>query len=80
MTTLEARIHYDELHEQAAAARPGRALATAIAAVFFAIGWIFGTAWLIAATCFFAVRTGFRDGARMKRVPRQAAPKPETER
>lgn len=80
MTTLEQRIHYDELHEQAAAARPGRAAATAIAAVFFALGWLLGALFFGAATCFFAARTGFRDGARMKRAARQPEQQPGAER
>ena len=59
-STLTERISLDDITAQAREVRTGRAILTAIAAVFFAIGWLAGRVvpWLL--WCCFAVRKGYR--------------------
>lgn len=60
MTTLTERIPLDEINREAAEVRTGRAILTAIAAVFFAAGWLAGRIVPVLMWCAFAVREGFR--------------------
>jgi hypothetical protein len=52
-----------QIAEHASQVRAGQVLATAVTAVFFAIGWVFGAAWRSAVFCCLAVRYGYRAGA-----------------
>jgi hypothetical protein len=63
VTTLAERIPLDEISRQAEQARPGRAVLTVIAAVFFALGWTAGRFFLALAWCAVAVRLGWQAGA-----------------
>jgi fatty acid desaturase len=59
------RVPLDRINEQARAARPGRALLTILAALFFAIGWVAGKTitviWLSIAWSFAAVKVGWQE-------------------
>lgn len=70
-TVLSARPDVDVITARAREARPGRMLLTVLAAVLFAVGWLFAQAvtrtgkaggglWLAAAWCWFAVVEGWR--------------------
>lgn len=58
---------------QAEAIRPGRALLTLIAGLFFAIGWLtaktFGVLWLVVAWSIAAVKVGWQEGRGQHRAP-----------
>jgi hypothetical protein len=72
-TALLERVPVDEIGAQARDARPGRAVLTVIAAVFFALGWCAARAVLCVAWCCVAVREGWREGRRGGAVNRGAA-------
>jgi hypothetical protein len=70
-TVLSARPDVDVITARARDARPGRMLLTLLAALLFAVGWLFAQAvtrtekvgaglWLTAAWCWFAVAEGWR--------------------
>ena len=61
MTT--ARIPVEQIADHADHVRPGVVIATAITAVFFALGWTFGATWRGIVYCCLAVRYGYRTGA-----------------
>lgn len=61
MTVLD-RVPVDAISAQAREVRPGRTLAALFAAVFFALGWLAGRAFLAVAWCGVAVREGWREG------------------
>lgn len=72
MTAVTQRLPYDEIREQTAQmrpARPGHAIATVITAMFVAAGWIIGASVWSVRFCAVAVRYGYRQGARIQRVP-----------
>lgn len=82
MTTL-TDIPVDELRGQAAQARPGHALATAVSTIFVVIGWLAGAAVSGVIFCALAVRYGYRMGrgrdpltGRWPGEPGQAPPRP----
>lgn len=60
MTVLTERIPLDDINRQAAEVRAGHAILTAVAAVFFAAGWLAGRVLPVLLWCCFAVREGFR--------------------
>lgn len=62
---------YDEIAGQAADIHVGRAIATAFAAVFIAIGWIVGRTIYGISFCVASIRYGYRQGARIRRVPQE---------
>jgi drug/metabolite transporter superfamily protein YnfA len=82
-TVLSARTDVDAITARAREARPGRMLLTVLAAVLFAVGWLFAQAvtrtekavgglWLAVAWCWFAVVEGFRQARPAKpKAPRQ---------
>ena len=59
-TSVLGRVPVGEINRQAAEVKTGRAVLTAIAAVFFAIGWLAGRVVPVLLWCCFAVREGFR--------------------
>lgn len=60
VTTLTERIPLSDINRQAAEVKTGHAVLTAIAAVFFAAGWLAGRVLPVLMWCCFAVREGFR--------------------
>ena len=60
MTALTERIPLEDINREAAEVRTGRAILTAVAAVFYAIGWLAGRVVPVLMWCAFAVRKGFR--------------------
>jgi hypothetical protein len=62
MTTVLQDIPVTQLQAQAAAARPGHAIATVISSVFVAIGWLIGKTVTSTVFCGLAVRYGYRLG------------------
>lgn len=58
---------------QAEAMKPGRALLTLIAGLFFALGWLvaktFGVLWLVVAWSAAAVKVGWQEGRQPRRSP-----------
>ena len=89
MASWTERIPADELAARAAEARPGRALATAFAAIGVALGWalgrglrclgwLAGRSWLILAYFAETVVFGFREGAGLSqpvaKAPRETVP------
>lgn len=70
----------DLLSEQAGAAAaanpPSRVLALVVLGLFTAIGWVIGRTWFFTAKsvafCAFAVRYGYRKGAKVQVEPRPA--------
>lgn len=74
MATLTERIQQlpvDDLAAEAGESHPGRAVATAITAVFVAIGWVIGSVWFALSYCLAAARYGYRQGAHVRRAPSQ---------
>jgi hypothetical protein len=70
-------IPVDQLREQAAQARPHLVLATAISAVFVAIGWVLGRGVTGLAFCALAARYGYRLGrGTLAAVAEAAGPPP----
>jgi hypothetical protein len=69
---LERVVPVDEITAQARQARPGRAVLTVIAAVFFGIGWLAGRMVFALAWCAVAVKVGWQEG-RGNAVSRGAA-------
>ena len=68
-----SRVPVDQIGAQARQARPGLAVLTVIAAVFFGLGWCAAKAVLAVAWCAVAVREGWREGRKAQRVSRGAA-------
>lgn len=64
MTALTERLPVDEITAQAREVHFGRVLLTAIAAVFFALGWLIARAFFCVAWCGTAVRLGWQAGRR----------------
>ncbi len=62
MATTMMDAATEQIFLEAQAVRFTRVLATAIAGIFFGIGWITGRAWLGTVFCVLAVRYGFREG------------------
>ena len=60
MTALTERIPLEDINRQAAEVRTGRAVLTAIAGLFFAVGWLAGRVLPVLLWCCFAIREGFR--------------------
>jgi hypothetical protein len=73
MTAVLHRVPVDEISVQARQARPGRAVLTVIAAVFFSLGWCAAKAMLAVVWAGVAVREGWREGRKTQRVSRGAA-------
>jgi hypothetical protein len=73
VTAVLSRVPVDEITAQAREARPGRAVLTVVAAVFFALGWCAAKAVLSVSWACVAVREGWREGRRGQRVSRGAA-------
>jgi hypothetical protein len=71
MATISERLPfaYEEIAEQASDVRVGRALATAFTAIFIAIGWIVGRVIYGIVLLIAAIRYGYRQGAKIRRVP-----------
>ncbi len=63
-TALLERIPVEEIGVQARQARPGRAVLTVIAAVFFGLGWCAAKSVLAVSWACVAVREGWREGRR----------------
>lgn len=63
MTSIAERVQLDDITAQARQVRFGRLLLTFLAAVFFAIGWVTGRAFLALAWCGVAIRVGWQAGA-----------------
>lgn len=72
MTAVLDRIPVDEISAQAQRARPGRAVLTVIAAVFFGLGWLMGSSVLALSWAAVAVRAGWQEGRKAQRVSRGA--------
>jgi hypothetical protein len=57
-------VDLNSINEQAREVRPGRALATLLAAVLFSVGWVvgkgFGVSWFAVSWAAVAARTGYR--------------------
>jgi hypothetical protein len=62
VTTVADRVRVDDITAQAHQVRLGRVLATVVAAVFFATGWVLGRVFYVLAWCGVAVRVGFQAG------------------
>jgi hypothetical protein len=62
VTTVAERVQLDDISAQARQVRLGRALATVLASVFFAIGWTSGRVFYCLAWCGVAVRVGWQAG------------------
>ena len=62
--TLAERVPVDQISAQARQARPGRAVLTVIAAVFFGLGWCAARGVLAVSWSCVAVREGWREGRR----------------
>lgn len=62
MAAVLDRVPTDKIQAEAAQIRLGRLLLTVIGALFFAVGWVFGRAWLGIATILAAVKVGFAEG------------------
>lgn len=74
-TSFLSRVPVDQIHQEAQQIRFWRTVATAIAGLFFLIGWVTAKTWLGVVFCFAAVRVGFRQGmgtAAASRGPGQA--------
>jgi hypothetical protein len=72
-------IPVDQLQVRAAEVRPGRVAATAIGAVFVAIGWVLGRLWMGAVFCCLAARYGYWRGTGLddgQIAARMAPPEP----
>ena len=72
MTAVLDRVPVDVISAQAQQARPGRAVLTVIAALFFALGWCAGRFVLAASWACVSVKLGWREG-RKAAVSRGAA-------
>lgn len=73
MTAVFSRVPVEEISAQARQVRPGVAVLTVIAAVFFGAGWLAGMAVLAVAWAAIAVREGWREARKTQRVSRGAA-------
>jgi hypothetical protein len=64
MVALAGKVPVDEITARGRQVRPrpGRMLLTAVLGVFFALGWLAGRAWMLAADCWVAVRLGYLHG------------------
>lgn len=74
MTTLTQQLNHipvDEIADEAGQVSFGRFAATAITACFVTLGWIAGASWYGVRYCAVAVRYGWRQGARSRRVPKE---------
>lgn len=58
------RVPVDDITEQAQQVHFGRVLLTVFAAVFFAIGWLAGAAFMAIAWCGTAVKVGWLEARR----------------
>jgi hypothetical protein len=65
MTTATRQL---DIKHEAENIQFGRMTATAITALFVAIGWLAGAAWWAIRYCAMAVRYGYRQGARIPRT------------
>jgi uncharacterized membrane protein YciS (DUF1049 family) len=63
VTSITQRLPVDEITRQASDIRVGRVLLTALAAVFFAIGWTVARVFLGVVWCAVAVKVGWQAGA-----------------
>jgi hypothetical protein len=73
------RLPYDEIREQANQMRPARSLGRAIATLF--VGFFYMLGWTAGAFvyCLAATKTGYRDGAQLRRVPTEPQPPAQAE-
>jgi hypothetical protein len=69
MAAITQGIPLEEIREQASDVRVGRAIATAFAAVFIALGWAAGATIYVVKFAALSVRYGYRQGARIRRGP-----------
>jgi hypothetical protein len=71
MSVTTMRVPVDEITAEANSTRIGfgRAVAVAITAVFVAAGWLAGATWYGFKHCLVSIRYGYRQGARIQRVP-----------
>ena len=74
MTVMD-RVPVEQITADAREVHFGRALVTAVAAIFFAIGWITGRSLFAAKFCALAVRYGYREG--IGRTAVQPPPDPD---
>lgn len=73
MTAITERIPMHEIETEARQqVHFGRWVATVFTAIFVGFGWTIGAAWYGARHCGVAVRYGYRQGARIQRVPEQS--------
>jgi hypothetical protein len=63
VTSIAERVQVDAITRQARDIRAGRVLLTAVAAVFFALGWTVGRLFLGVVWCGVAVKVGYQAGA-----------------
>ena len=60
MTTMTERIAVEDITAEMRQVSTGKAILTAIASVFFAVGWAAGRVVPLLLWCCFAVRAGYR--------------------
>ena len=70
MATMTQRLAViDQISNEAADVRVGKALAVAFTAIFIAVGWVVGRTVYGLAFSAKAVRYGYRQGAKIRRMP-----------
>lgn len=61
MTAVLDRVPVDRISAEAREVRFGRAVLTAIAAVFYVVGWLAAAVWLAVVWCATAVKVGWQE-------------------
>ena len=71
MTTIteQMQLPMREIESEAQQVQFGRAVATFFTAIFVAVGWVVGATWYGIKHLCVATRYGYRQGARVQRVP-----------